>query len=286
MRIRHWTVAVGVASGIAGIGACTLTTSLEGIVGVRPDAAPDGGVSDAGTDGGFDATTDVGADTGVDAPSGPFCQQAAHDFCADFDKGKLDVGWFMLIEDPGSVGALDYDASVSPPASFSANAHVDGGGSGSGVQLVYLSFTGQPGGVHTTLDLRIDACDPANPTVTLLSLSPNTTVHKLLYEPSTGNGIFRETYLVDGSGVTKDYVVGKLTPLGQWVRVTIDLVYSPVGTNATVIFHPLMPGADSMFQQTIGPIVPLGGFDVDLGVNSPPNACRAHFDNFAADFKP
>ncbi len=269
------TATVGCALSV--VTSCMLTTDFSGIVGTP---------TDAGNDADEVSNNDAGVDSGGGDSAPKFCASSTHTFCADFDEGNLQTGWTQLLVDPGSSGAFAVDASISPPASFAAMAHVGDAGAASGVVLIKQFPASTLTSISAGFDVRIEACAPQTQPSLLYWAQTDSAgySHGIYFDSTTNDVTFQTFYPVDGSSQYQTHLVGHVTP-GVWLNVQYTFTLSATDSQVSVQIQPTLGGTPVSYTGGAGPAVQKN-LVVDLGLYEPSAPCAAVFDNVFVDVVP
>lgn len=217
---------LGLASvaGVAGIAACNLVVSTDGLAG--PPLADEGGV-DASADAARDAPADA-----ADAAPRPFCEGAGPSlFCADFDRSSMpETGWTSPETKAG--GELDTDDEhVSAPRGLSAR--VGPSISGERSARLYKELGVLPSELRVELDAKL--CTVGSGIVEWIKVefpAPSIAQPPPGYENSDvalsmndegESSLQLEHYRRGTSPFAMGYPVADGPPVGRWFHVRLDI---------------------------------------------------------------
>jgi hypothetical protein len=220
------------------------------------------------------------ADGGADADAAVathFCEAGAHDFCIDFDDGKLTVPPWTAISRDGTLDVVD-GLSVSSPKALHATIPERGSLGQTLRDRAFKSWVMPWRAVHVELDIYVvqPMWRDTDQDINLVEIG--------LTSDTVGAGA--ALYLVKSGVVVapdkagEPNVVGSAFPYGSWTHVTIDVDAShfrvDVGGEVLAATHATVtPGPN---PQVVG-IFGLSSY------TDPICAFDARYDNIVVDFK-
>jgi hypothetical protein len=207
--------------------ACTLLTGIGDLdVASETSAPPDRSVDEQAPTP-RDAAGIV-LDTDADAEAAaPRC--APDEFCDDFDDGGLGARWTTIVEEGGTV-SLDTTRSVSAPRSLNV---VTPSGIDDVFRRAYLFRTvAQPSPIRCTFMMRVNAAYATS--VRFIDFfffrasGPQIPRYELRWGTrGTASAIREDVFFSDGGcGCPRKEQIMPSLPVGQWIRVTLELSFS------------------------------------------------------------
>jgi hypothetical protein len=234
--MRWFRVLVAIVLGAAG--ACSLTTSLDGLATGPGDA---GGVRDAGNDP-SDAEIDaLRADAASDAGTGEgggFCATLSPPltFCDDFDEKPIGFDWAAPTLVKGATRAFDTSTFTSPPNSLSFTLPSLDAGALQSTAAQRKDFTQTLAGITYAFDVRVDVmADGTNAGLAAFrAVDVQGAEVEVRFVLTASGGASLSEARNPGSGFTyRNYGFTRYPLQGEWARVSLDLSFG-AGNVATI----------------------------------------------------
>jgi hypothetical protein len=286
--MRRVALGVGV---IWTFGACSLSTSLNGLSGGAVDGGADSSI-DSSAQGPVDAQAapivdaagaDGPVDAGSDAPVGPFCesQHPPSFFCVDFDEGKLSTvyqaGAVTVIPSPTiSTGCT---GSVGTPARSAPGAFIADFPAAAGSGNAYVRYDQPRGATANGESLQFDMqllaytagqeIDFASLTFTGSDTDPKVRVYVDVTVSGKGE-------LAADNGTSYKYGAFDFPTDGQWHTYRLDVDVSPSFESRVLIDS--VPVANATHTATFA-ATPTASFYLGPAVVAPSAAVRLAMDN-------
>jgi hypothetical protein len=233
--------AMGAALGATLVAGCMLTTSFDGIVGVRPANDGSDGVDAAASD------APITPDSNVDsAPQPKYCSKQAHTFCDDFDEGSVTAAW-SEVKNVGGAVALDTQIFVSAPAGARFDVP-------SGCTLLSNPTVGSgvPKKLHSEADFIVQVMGVAFGNATLVNINVSTNDALQLLLAPDGTLFLTQIYTLADGGVTfQSHTLGVIAQ-GVWVHMALDATLG--GSSSVDLKLQPLNGSDLVFAGATPPL--------------------------------
>jgi hypothetical protein len=266
------------------LGACSLTTSLDGLTGGASSDAGNAGDAGAADAPALDAST---RDSSADGASegGRYCATVSPTpgFCDDFDDEGPFSRWTTSVIGAGGSVVRDRAAARSNPNSLLTTS------AASTVSIpAYLRRT-SPSSVHrvrVAYDMRVEARDPqtAYAEVGYIRFGAGTRIHAFYIRLFASTSEFSsEAYLSDGGIPVKN--VGLGNPLSSWTRVAVDYDLR-AAPHVSVTLDGVLAGDTPLDPSLFTPAV--ADVDIGVGYSGHPSSAgwQLRYDDVTVDFEP
>ncbi len=267
----------------AGLAACSLFVSVDGLEGGDAGGASDASTNDVTTDVTSDAkATDAAKDASplVDGASGPFCEQnPGHKICWDFDESTTVPTTDETSYDPTQL-FVDSADSVSKPNSLVLKWPAGGGMNSSISDNVAVGTK-----IAVAMDLRMTSTDLTTgqlvPIYIVVPPGPGQSQHSFYLQEYFGDFAVAEGVMPDDGGAASytGWTLATPVPNDQWVHVEFA-VDGATGVVTMSFNHTPLPNGQALSG------FPTGSGQVSLGaytVNIPADITE-RVDDFTFDY--